>query len=187
MRKNFGQKSWLYPMPVLIVAAYDESGRPNAMNAAWGGMFTDETIGICMAEEHKTTQNILKTKAFTVSIGTVDTMVACDCVGMVSGNKEQDKFAIAGLHATHSEIVNAPIIDEMPMTLECELLSYDPESCHLVGKIVNISVDESVLTDGKIDPAKLRPITYDPVNHDYIELGIRVGKAFSDGKRLLKK
>ena len=184
MRKNFGQKSWLYPMPVLIVAAYDESGRPNAMNAAWGGMFTDETIGICMAEEHKTTQNILKTKAFTVSVGTVDTMVACDCVGMVSGNKEQDKFAIAGLHATHSEIVNAPIIDEMPMTLECRLISYDPESCHLFGEIVNVSADESILTDGKIDVMKLAPITFDPVGSAYHVIGEKVGNAFADGAKL---
>ena len=184
MRKNFGSKSWLYPMPVLIIAAYDEAGIPNAMNAAWGGMFTDEHIGICISQGHKTTKNILATKAFTVSMATAKEVVACDYVGIVSGNLERDKMTKAGFTVERSEVVNAPIIKELPMTLECEMVSYDEESCHLVGRIVNVSADESILTDGKIDYAKLRPITYDPVNHHYIELGAKVGNAFSDGKKL---
>lgn len=184
MRKNFGKKSWLYPMPVLIVAAYDEAGVPNAMNAAWGGIFSDEMIAICLSEGHKTTKNIIATKAFTVSIATAEQVVACDYVGIVSGNKEPDKFAKAGFHALPSEFVNAPVIKELPMTLECELVSYDEESNHLVGNIVNVSADESILTDGKIDIRKLRPITYDTVNHDYLELGTKVGNAFADGKKL---
>lgn len=184
MRKNFGKKSWLYPMPVLIVAAYDEAGVPNAMNAAWGGIFSDEMIGVCLSEGHKTTKNIIATKAFTVSIATAEQVVACDYVGIVSGNKEPDKFAKAGFHALPSEFVNAPVIKELPMTLECELVSYDEESNHLVGNIINVSADESILTDGKIDIRKLRPITYDTVNHDYLELGTKVGNAFADGKKL---
>ena len=184
MRKNFGSKSWLYPMPVLIIAAYDEEGVPNAMNAAWGGMFTDEHIGICISQGHKTTKNILATRAFTVSMATAEQVVACDYVGIVSGNRERDKVAKAGFTTERSEVVNAPIIKELPMTLECEMVSYDEESCHLVGRIVNVSADESILTDGKIDYAKLRPITYDPVNHHYVELGAKVGNAFSDGKKL---
>jgi flavin reductase (DIM6/NTAB) family NADH-FMN oxidoreductase RutF len=184
MRKNFGSKSWLYPMPVLIIAAYDEAGVPNAMNAAWGGMFTDEHIGICISQGHKTTKNILATRAFTVSMATAEQVVACDYVGIVSGNRERDKVAKAGFTTERSEVVNAPIIKELPMTLECEMVSYDEENCHLVGRIVNVSADESILTDGKIDYAKLRPITYDPVNHHYIELGAKVGNACSDGKKL---
>ena len=184
MRKNFGSKSWLYPMPVLIIAAYDEAGVPNAMNAAWGGMFTDEHIGICISQGHKTTKNILATGAFTVSMATAEQVVACDYVGIVSGNREHDKVAKAGFTTERSEVVNAPIIKELPMTLECEMVSYDEESCHLVGRIVNVSADESILTDGKIDYAKLRPITYDPVNHHYVELGAKAGNAFSDGKKL---
>ena len=185
MRKNFGVKTWLYPMPVFIVAAYDNEGNPNAMNAAWGGIYTDNMIGICLSEDHKTTQNILATRAFTVSMATADQVVACDYVGIVSGNKEPDKFHKAGFHATKSEFVNAPIIDELPMTLECELVSYDTETCFMVGKIVNVSADEKILNEnGKIDLSKLRPITYDPCNHDYIELGAKVGNAFSDGKSL---
>ena len=184
MRKNFGSKSWLYPMPVLIVAAYDEQGKANAMNAARGGIFTDETIGICLSEGHKTTKNILATKAFTVSMATADRVVACDYVGIVSGNKEPDKFAKAGFTAVRSGVVNAPIIQELPMTLECELVSYDEESNHLVGRIVNVSADEQILTDGKIDYRKLRPITYDPIHHHYIALGEVVGNAFAEGKKL---
>lgn len=184
MRKNFGKKSWLYPMPVLIIAAYDEGGVPNVMNAAWGGIFTDDHIGICLSEGHKTTKNIRATGAFTVSMATAGQLTACDYVGIVSGNKEPDKFAKAGFTAERSKFVNAPVIKELPMTLECELVSYDDESNHLVGRIVNVSADESVLTDGKIDVAKLRPVTYDPVNYKYIELGAKVGNAFSDGKKL---
>lgn len=184
MRKNFGTKSWLYPMPVLIVAAYDAEGKVNAMNAAWGGIFTDNHIGICISEEHKTTKNILATKAFTVSMATAEQLTACDYVGIVSGNKEPDKFAKAGFTAVRSDVVNAPIINELPMTLECEMVSYDVDSNHLVGRIVNVSADESILTDGKIDYRKLRPITYDPINHYYIELGAVVGNAFTAGKKL---
>ena len=185
MRKNFGVKTWLYPMPVFIVAAYDNEGNPNAMNAAWGGIYTDNMIGICLSEEHKTTQNILATRAFTVSMATAEQVTACDYVGIVSGNKEPDKFHKAGFHATKSEFVNAPIIDELPMTLECELVSYDTETCFMVGKIVNVSADEKILNEnGKIDLSKLRPITYDPCNHDYLEIGPKAGNAFSDGKKL---
>ena len=171
-------------MPVLIVAAYDEQGVPNAMNAAWGGMFTDEHIGICISEGHKTTKNILSTKAFTVSMATVEQLAACDYVGIVSGNREPEKFAKAGFTAQRSETVNAPIIEQLPMTLECEMLSYDKESNQLVGRIVNVSADEKILTDGKIDYRKLRPITYDPINHHYIALGEVAGNAFADGKKL---
>ena len=141
MRKNFGVKTWLYPMPVFIVAAYDENGNPNAMNAAWGGIYT--------------------------------------------GKKEPDKFAKAGFHAVKSEFVNAPVIEELLMTLECELVSYDQESNHLVGRIVNVSAAEEILDEnGQIDPARLKPITYDPIHHHYLVIGEKVGNAFSDGKAL---
>ena len=185
MKKDFGSKSWLYPMPVLIVTAYDEQGMPNVMNAAWGGMFTDETIGICLSAGHKTTKNILATHAFTVSMATVDQVTACDYVGIVSGNKVPDKFARAGFHATTSAHVNAPLIDELPIALECKLIDYDPESCILRGEIINVCVDERVLdAQGKVDPAKAQPIIFDPFNHTYLKVGEKAGNAFSDGKKL---
>ena len=182
MRKNFGPKPMCYPMPVYIIATYNADGTPNAMNAAWGGISEEEEISICVDSAHKTAENILSRKAFTVSMATAEQMVACDYVGIVSGNKEPEKFAKAGFHATRSEFVDAPVIDELPMALECELISYDPETCRLVGKIVNVCAEESILGEnGKVDPAKLRPITFDPMNHTYLVLGEKVGQAFHDG------
>ena len=182
MRKNFGPKSMCYPMPVYIIATYNADGTPNAMNAAWGGISEEAEISICVDSGHKTAKNILERKAFTVSMATADQMAGCDYVGIVSGNKDPEKFAKAGFHATRSEFVDAPLIDELPMALECELISYDPESCRLVGKIVNVCAEESVLGEnGMVDVAKLRPITYDPMNHHYLVLGEKVGRAFHDG------
>ena len=180
-RINFGPKPFIYPMPVLIIGTYDENGVPNAMNAAWGTITDMNEITISMSP-HKTTENFLKTGAFTVSIATEDTVVPCDYVGVESASKVPDKFAKAGFHAIRSEYVNAPLIDELPMALECKVKSYEDEI--LVGEIVNVCADESVLTDGKIDPKKLKPIAYDPVNHTYVGLGNVVGKAFSDGLKL---
>ena len=185
MRKNFGAKTMCYPMPVFIIGTYNEDGTPNAMNAAWGGISEEKEISICVSDDHKTTENFLARKAFTVSMATADTVVACDYVGIVSGNDAPDKFMKAGFHATKSEFVDAPLIDELPMALECELISYDKESCRLVGRIVNICADESVLDDsGKIDVMKLNPITYDSMHHTYRTLGPVVGRAFQDGKTL---
>ncbi|MCF0123029.1 MAG: flavin reductase family protein [Ruminiclostridium sp.] len=185
MRKNFGPKPAMYPMPVLILAAYGADGTPNAMNAAWGGISEETEISMCISPGHKTTENILARKAFTVSMGTADTVVACDYVGIVSGNEVPDKVAWAGFHTSRSAFVDAPLIDELPMALECRLVSYDPETCRLVGEIVNVSAQENVLNaEGFVDPAKLRPITYDSMNHTYLVLGEVVGNAFADGAKL---
>lgn len=184
MRKDFGSKTWLYPMPVLIVAAYDSEGKPNAMTAAWGGIYTDDKVGICISEGHKTTRNILASKAFSVSMATAKEVTACDYIGITSGNKVPDKLERAGFHTVPSKHVNAPVIEELPMTMECEFVSYDEESNFLVGRIINISADESILTDERIDIDKLQPISYDPVSHSYRTIGEKVGNAFSDGKQL---
>jgi flavin reductase (DIM6/NTAB) family NADH-FMN oxidoreductase RutF len=170
---------------VFIIAAYDENGTPNAMNAAWGGISEMHEISICISEGHKTTANILKRKAFTVSMAEVGQVVACDYVGIVSGNKVSDKFARAGFHATRSEFVDAPLIDELSVVLECKLKDYNPETCILRGEIINVSVDERVLDEnGKVDVSKVSPIIFDPFNNDYLEVGKKIGNAFSDGKRL---
>ena len=185
MRKNFGPKPMCYPMPVYIIGTYNEDGTPNAMNAAWGGITEEAEITICVDAEHKTAENILARKAFTVSMATAPYVAACDYVGIVSGNKVADKFARAGFHATKSDFVDAPLIDELPMALECTLVSYDPQSCRLVGRIVNVCAAESVLDEkGKVDAAKLQPITYDPMRHHYLVLGQPVGQAFQDGLQL---
>ena len=180
-RINFGSKPLMYPQPVLIIATYDENDVPNAMNAAWGITTDFNEISISLSE-HKTTDNFAKTGAFTVSMATEDQVVGCDYVGIESGRKVPDKFEKAGFHATKSEFVNAPLIDELPLALECRVKSF--EDGILVGEIVNVSADESVVTDGKVDLNKLRPIAFDPFNNAYMGLGEKVGNAFSDGKRI---
>ena len=184
MRKNFGSKAMLYPMPVLIIGTYDENGVPDAMNAAWGGISEENEISICVSDDHKTAKNVVKSGAFTVSVADKKNLVSADYVGLVSGNNEPEKIKKTGWTVVKSEFVNAPVFSELPMTLECKLKSYDEATCRLVGEIVNVSADESILTDGKIDLAKFSPITYDPVNHYYLTLGEVAGKAFSDGKKL---
>lgn len=184
MRKNFGAKPIIYPQPVFIIGTYDENGTPDAMNAAWGGISEADEISICLSADHKTVKNILARKAFTVSMATADTVVPCDYVGIVSANDVPDKLEKAGFHTTKSEFVDAPVINELPLAVECSFSSYDEQSCRMVGKIVNVCADETILTDGKVDPMKLRPITYDGMNHEYYVLGEKVGNAFSDGQTL---
>jgi len=184
MRKNFGAKSWIYPMPVLIVGSYDENKNPNAMNAAWGGMYDTDMIMVCLSHDHKTTENIKKSGAFTVSFATSSTVIPSDYVGIVSANDVPDKFARAGFHATPSELVNAPVIDELPMTLECKLIKFNEDGI-CIGEIVNVSADEKILDEkGKVDAKKLDPIVYDSVTNDYWSLGEKVGRAFLDGKKI---
>lgn len=185
MRKNFGAKPYTYPQPVLIIASYDENGTADAMNAAWGGISDNTQISMCLSAGHKTVKNILARQAFTISMADAAHVVECDYVGIVSANDVPDKLTKAGFHTTKSEFVDAPLIDELPMALECKLISYDEESCRLLGEIVNVSADERVLSaDGKIDPDKLEPITFDPVNNTYLKLGAKVGNAFKDGMKL---
>ena len=184
MRKDFGAKPYTYPQPVLMIATYGEDGKPDVMNAAWGGISDDKEISICVSESHKTTENILKKGAFTVSMADVDHMTACDYVGIVSANKEPNKVKKAGFTTTKSEFVNAPIINELPLTLECELVKVIDGSKYLA-EIKNVSADEKYLgDDGEIDLSKFTPITYDPVHHGYYRLGERVGNAFKDGAKL---
>ena len=180
-RVNFGSKPIMFPQPVLIIGTYDENGVPNAMNAAWGITTDFHEITISLSE-HKTTDNLRARGAFTVSMATEEQAVPCDYVGIESGRKVPDKFEKAGFHATKSAFVDAPLIDELPMALECRVKSF--ENGLLVGEIVNVSADESVITDGKIDPKKLRPITFDPCNNTYVALGEKVGNAFRDGMTL---
>ena len=185
MRKNFGAETWLYPMPVFIIGTYNEDGSANAMNAAWGGTANTGKIAICVDRGHKTTENFKARKAFTVSMADAAHLVQADYVGIASGHDTPDKVEKAGLTVIASQFVDAPCFKEFPMTLECRMLSYDDESEVLIGEIVNVSAEYSILgEDGQISPQKLQPITYDPVHHDYIVLGGIVGKAFSAGTAL---
>lgn len=182
MRKNFGAKPWVYPQPALMIGTYDENGKPNLMNAAWGGQYGPNTVMLCLSA-HKTTDNIKTSGAFTVSFATAETVVPCDYVGIVSANQEPNKMVTAGFSTTKSEFVNAPIINELPLTLECKLLKFN-EDGKVIGEIVNVSADESILTDGNVDYKKLDAIIFDPAAAAYIRLGEKVGNAFKDGAQL---
>lgn len=184
MRKNFGKKPWMYPLPVLIVATYDKDGNADAMNAAWGGIYDTGQVVLCLSAGHKTTKNILEKGAFTVSFADAAHVAAADYVGLVSGNNEEQKLEKAGFHTFKSGAVDAPVIAELPMTLECRLVKRN-EDGNIIGEIVNVSADECILgEDGLIDVEKLQPISFDPVHNDYRKLGEKVGNAFQDGNAL---
>ena len=180
-RINLGAKPLMYPQPVLIIGTYDEKGVPNAMNAAWGITTDFKEITISLSE-HKTTENLRLKKAFTVSLATEDQVVACDYVGIESGSKVPDKFSKAGFHAFKSEFVDAPLIEELPVALECKVKSF--ENGILIGEIVNVNADESVVVDGAVDIRKLKPISFDPFGNAYYGVGEKVGNAFKDGAAL---
>ncbi|MCQ2752360.1 MAG: flavin reductase family protein [Coriobacteriales bacterium] len=180
-RKDFGAKPYLFPMPVLIIGTYDENGIANAMNAAWGMITGMNEITISLSP-HKTTKNLEINDEYTVSIGTASQVVECDYVGIESANNVPNKVEKCGWHAIKSEHVNAPLFEELPMALECKLKKVD--GLLYIGEIVNVCADESVLTGGEIDVAKLDPIAFETVGKTYTRLGEVVGQAFSDGKKL---
>jgi len=177
-----GKKSIITPEGVFIIGTYDENGVPNAMNAAWG-MQSDMGEITLMLGKHKTTENFEKTGAFTVAFGTADTVLISDYFGVETGAKV-NKIEKAGCHVHRSAHVNAPIIEEYPLTLECKVKSWDTETGYLIGEIVASQADDSILTDGKVDLGKLRPIIFDPSFNAYRVVGEVVGKAFSDGLKL---
>lgn len=184
MRKHFGSSPWFFPLPVLIIGTYDSEGNADAMNAAWGGLYDRDKVVLCLSAGHKTTKNIRARGAFTVSFADDAHVVEADYVGLVSANQEPEKLKKAGLHAIRSDVVDAPLIDEFPLALECRLLKVN-EDGNIIGQIVGVSADERVLgADGGIDAAKLQAISFDPCGSTYVKMGEVVGKAFQDGGKL---
>lgn len=181
-RINLGAKPYTTPQPVWIVATYDENGIPNAMNAAWGGISGRGKVSICLTPSHKTCKNFFKTGALTISMADAEHVEACDYVGIVSGDKVPDKLEKCGLTVRKSEFVNAPVINELAICVECKVDEFDEETHILIAEIVNVSVDESVLSDGKVDLAKVKPIAFDPFTNSYNVLGKKVGTAWGEGK-----
>ena len=190
MKKNLGVIPAVYPMPVLIIAAYNSDGSVNAMNAAWGTICDRDKILLCINENHKTAKNIRSAKAFTVSLADKAHMDAADFFGIASGNETPDKFARTGYHAEKSAFVNAPVITEFPVTMECELAEL-VETDHVravVGKILNVSAEDTVLDNsGKIDPEKLEALIFDPFRRDYYVSGAKAGTAWNAGLPLIRK
>ncbi len=182
MKRNFGTKNWMFPMPVLMIGTYNDDGTPNVMNAAWGGITLEDEITICIDTAHRTWANIAARKAFTVSFGTAHTVRSCDYLGLVSGKNVPNKVEKSGFTALKSEFVDAPVMDELPLVLECELVSMNENNCNVIGRIRNCAVEESALTDNKPDATKMKPICYDPCTHAYRIMGDVVAHAFSCGK-----
>ena len=186
MRVKLDQTEGIFPMPVLMVATYNEDGSVNVMNAAWGTMQERGTVALNLTESHKTVKNIKARKAFTVSIADAAHVAEADYFGVVSGNRETKKFEKSGLTADKAETVDAPVIREFPLCLECEFLEYQSNEygVGVIGKVVSITADESVMVDGKIDMALVNAIAFDPYTHGYYKVTERVGEAFQDGMRL---
>ncbi|MBR2836240.1 MAG: flavin reductase [Coriobacteriales bacterium] len=184
MRISLGAKPLCYPQNVFMVATYAEDGTPDVMNAAWGGISDFQQICLCLSASHKTVANLIARQAFTVSMATAETVIPCDYVGIESANDVPNKFEKAGFHATKSELVDAPLIDELPFALECKVQSYDPKTGLLFGEIVNVSADESIMDGNNIDLSKFHPIVFDAVNSGYLTLGERIADAFGCGAAL---
>ncbi len=186
MRKNIKNTESIFPMPVLMVATYNEDGTVDVMNAAWGTMLERDHVILNLTETHKTVQNIKARKAFTVSIADAAHVVEADYFGVVSGNNTPDKFAKSGLTATKSALVDAPIINEFPLCMECEFIEYqdDEYGCGVIGKVLNTSADESVMDGDKVNISKVSAIAFDPYTHGYYKVTERVGEAFKDGLKL---
>lgn len=189
MRQKLDMTEGIFPMPVLMVATYNEDGSVNVMNAAWGTHQSRGTVALNLTETHKTVKNIKARKAFTVSIADVDHIVEADYFGVETGNKVADKFARSGLTADKAECVDAPVINEFPLCLECEFIEYQHNEygCGVIGKVVNVTADEKVLRDGKVDLSLVNAIAFDPYTLGYYKVSERVGDAFNDGMKLKAK
>lgn len=186
MRKTLKQTEGIFPMPVLMIATYNEDGSVNVMNAAWGTMQARGNVALQLTESHKTVKNIKERKAFTVSIADAAHVVEADYFGVVSGNREPEKFENSGMTATKSEVVDAPVINEFPVCMECEFIEYqaDTYGCGVIGKVVRITADESVMNGDTIDMSLVNAIAFDPYTHGYYKVTERVGEAFKDGLQL---
>jgi len=176
----------IFPMPVLLISTYNEDGSIDVMNAAWGTMMDRNHVALNLTETHKTVENIKQRKGFVIHIADAAHVVEADWFGVVSGRKEKDKFAKSGFTATKSSLVDAPIINELPIAIECEFIEYqnDETGLGVIGKVLQTSVESSLIKDGRVDIESLNAIAFDPYTHGYYQVGQRVGEAFKDGLKL---
>lgn len=188
MRTKVNNTQGIFPMPVLMVATYNEDGSVDVMNAAWGTMQEHDHVVLNLSEGHKTVKNIKERGAFTVSIADAAHVVEADYFGVESGNKVPDKFARSGMTASKAEAVDAPVINEFPICLECEFVEYQSGEygCGVIGKVVNVTADESVMANGNVDISLVNAIAFDPYTRGYYKVTERVGEAFKDGLQLKK-
>ena len=176
----------IFPMPVLLISTFNEDGSVNVMNAAWGTMLDRDMVALNLTETHKTVQNIKARKGFVVHIADARHVVEADYFGVVSGNKEPDKFAKSGMTYTKSDLVDAPVINELPIAMECEFIEYQSDGTGLgvIGKVLRTSVEEANMKDGKVDIDSVEAISFDPYTHGYYKVSGRVGEAFKDGLKI---
>ena len=188
MREKLKITEGIFPMPVLLVATYNEDGSVNVMNAAWGTMQERNTVALNLTESHKTVANIKARGAFTVSIADAAHLTEADYFGVESGNRVPDKFARSGLTASKAETVDAPVINEFPLCLECEFIEYQSNDygCGVIGRVLNVTADERVMVNGRVDMSLVNAIAFDPYTHGYYRVSERVGEAFRDGLKLKK-
>ena len=188
MRKRLKLTEGIFPMPVLLIATYNEDGSVNVMNAAWGTMQERNRVALNLDENHKTVKNIKARGAFTVSIADAAHVAEADYFGVVSGNKVADKLKESGLTATKSELVDAPVINEFPLCLECKFIEFQTNeyACGVIGEVVSVTADESVMDGDKVNMSRVNAIAFDPYTHGYYKVSERVGEAFKDGLKLKK-
>lgn len=188
MRRQLNITEGIFPMPVLMVATYNEDGSVNVMNAAWGTMQERDTVALNLTESHKTVKNIKARGAFTVSIADAAHVVEADYFGVESGNRTADKFKNSGLTASRAEAVDAPVINEFPLCLECRFIEYQNNDfgCGVIGKVVRVTADESVMEGDKLNMSLVNAIAFDPYTHGYYKVTDRIGEAFKDGLKLKK-
>ncbi|MBQ9495440.1 MAG: flavin reductase [Treponema sp.] len=190
MKKDLGVKPYVFPMPVLMIATYNEDDSIDVMNMAWGGMCAENMVALNLDESHKTSANIKKRKAFTLSIADVAHIAEADFFGIASSNTMKDKFERSGMHAVKSTRVDAPIVEEFPLTLECKVadIEHGVGGFRVVGEIVNVLADEAVIEDsGKVNPEKLGAFVFDQFQNGYYKLGEKIGIAWKSGAELMKK
>lgn len=188
--KSLGAKPYLFPLPVLMVATYSEDESVNVMNAAWGGIYDDDKVVLALSPGHKTSGNIRSRKAFTLSAADKAHMKEADFFGIATGNKLADKFERSGLTAERSEKVDAPIITDFPITLECEVteLIEEPETLHVIARILDVLVRDDILDEnGKVDITASGALIYDTFSTSYYTIGEKAGRAFHEGAVLMKK
>ena len=188
-KKDLGVKPYLFPMPVLMIATYCEDGSVDVMNMAWGGICGNNKVALNITESHKTSSNIKERGAFTISVADIPHLEESDYFGTASANRVKDKFEKSGMHAVKSERVDAPIIEEYPITLECKVskIYNDDEGFRVVGEIVNVLADEEVLdSNGKVDPTKLNAFVFDQFQNGYYAIGEKVGEAWKSGNKYMK-
>lgn len=189
MLKDLGVKPFVFPMPVLMIATYGENEKVDVMNMAWGGICASHMVALNIDEDHKTTKNLKERGAFTLSIADIDHIDESDFFGIASGNKMEDKFERTGMHAIKSEYVDAPIIEEYPLTLECKVVECQNTvyGFRVLGEILNVKAKEEVLDEkGKVDPTKLNAFVFDQMQNGYYAIGEKVGQAWNSGTHFMK-